>query len=206
MNKAVLVVVIAVVVGASLWFMRGGQPQSPAPALPKATEPTVKTPEKTPEKVTLATDNAPTRVVPPSPRETVADAEDPAEVERRRVGALEAGWVASWGTATKAELERLIAKMAPGARDQRESLFEQFAAEPGRAETIWSDFDAEPTAIEQRFPRTGLMAAAHLVERDKPSGKAHFQVIYLTADEAPDLADTERLLAWLAAHAASAEQ
>ena len=50
------------------------------------------------------------------------------------------------------------------------------------------------------------MAAVHVVERDKASQKAQFQVVYFRPEEAPHLADTEHLLAWLAAHARSADK
>lgn len=201
MNRVLAgVLVLAAAIGAFVWFRRTEKAPSDATASPPEAQASV--PQAGDPRAGAGVVPA---IEPPSTRSEQATPPDPraaaaaADAERERIGLREAEWVASWGNASKAELQQLIEKLTPQAREQRDSTFDEFAAQINRATTVWSGVDAEPDAVEREFARPPLIAASRLIERDKSTMRSRFQIVYVTAEEAPELADTERLLAWLAA-------
>jgi hypothetical protein len=197
-------VLVAIAVGGVFWFVRGrGGQQGAAP-------PSTSTPRTIPAPAdTKPAESSSTPVVgeqqrvasPDSPAKTPQEPVDPAAAARARREMIESQWDKAWGNSSKAELETLVAQMRPGARELYEKLFEQYH---DRAETLWVDIELDEFAVEERYPRPGSYPLAHLVEVDKPSGKAHFEIVYVTPAESQELDDMQRLMEWLNAKLAAA--
>lgn len=199
-------VLVAIAVGGVFWFLRGRGAQQGA--APSSTPTSQATPAPAPANAKPVVDSSAAvasgaqRVASPdSPAKVPQEPVDPAAAARARRDVIESQWDKAWGNSSKAELEALVAQMRPGARELYEKLFQQYH---DRAESMWLDIELDEFAVEERYPRPGSYPLAHLVETDKPSGKRHFEIVYVTPAESPELDDMQRLMEWLNAKVAAA--